>query len=145
MAEQDAKKQPDKDLRRLYVEEARLLQDAWACPFRGHPEPGPEDELKRIEGDEAREAAIDTLAMVEERTGAKCATCPHWYRSQPWVTEAIEVYRWREKSGLSVVQSRMSLPMQEAVLHVENGISDQLQWLYDHPEKPKKKGDDDGD
>lgn len=71
-------------------------QRRWGCPGGGF---APPDELDP----ECRE----TLEAVSRVTGtegfARCATCPMYGASAPWVRSVLTLHHWRDKGAASVV------------------------------------------
>jgi hypothetical protein len=80
----------DRVARDRFTGDAPIAQEGWRCPRAGY----------QADPESLSPKHRETLVAVEKLTGAKCSTCPNFYARMPWVHEAVNARRWRDKGAL---------------------------------------------
>lgn len=136
-----AQMEMDPAAKKARIKRGERLAAAWACPNKGHPEPGEDDELLPLPpGTSAavdRQQAIDAVGQVKHVSGERCATCPHWYTQHPLVHAASEVYGWRKDGTVAPFEEDLSPALVTAIGLIDIGIKRGLAFVRKRAEKPK--------
>lgn len=117
---QEANTMADVSAAGVLREEAPMFQKQWACKSTCYKDEKPTAKaLSSI-------TPISNLTKVPRPLlESKLDTCPKYILSQPWISEAIIFYNWRDKSQLNVLFSVPSMFKQthkEAIDAIASGI-----------------------
>jgi len=118
----------DKSERELLLSEAPDFQKQWNCPFSKDHDP------KREPTKKCKESYVPLSRLTKiplETIQAEVKTCPRACTSQPWISESIEFYNWREKGQLQMLFGNGEMPnvVKEAIDAIELGVKNYERYL----------------